>query len=136
MVWFNSDRAIYLQMADRLCDDILIGTYAEGDRVPSVRDYSIALGVNTNTAVKTYDYLGREGVIFNKRGMGYYVSPGAKEKILQDRKATFVKDKVPTLFKDMELLGISIDDLCSLYQGYVDTKALKQAKVQTAGLDS
>ncbi len=136
MVWFNSDRAIYLQMADRLCDDILIGTYVEGDRVPSVRDYSIALGVNTNTAVKTYDYLGREGVIFNKRGMGYYVSPGAKEKILQDRKATFVKDKVPTLFKDMELLGISIDDLCSLYQDYVDAKALKQAKMQTAGSDS
>ena len=123
MVWFNSDRAIYLQMADRLCDDILIGTYAEGDRVPSVRDYSVALGVNTNTAVKTYDYLGREGVIFNKRGMGYFVSPGAKGKILEERRATFVKDTVPTLFKDMDLLGISIDELCALHEEFVNKKS-------------
>ncbi len=128
MVRFNSDRAIYLQMADRLCDDILIGTYAEGDRVPSVRDYSVALGVNTNTAVKTYDYLGREGVIFNKRGMGYFVSPGAKDKILQERRAVFVKDTVPTIFKDMELLGISIDDLLSLHKDYVDAKKVSMAK--------
>lgn len=123
MVWFNSDRAIYLQMADRLCDDILIGTYAEGDRVPSVRDYSVALGVNTNTAVKTYDHLGREGVIFNKRGMGYFVSPGAKGKILEERRATFVKDTVPTLFKDMNLLGISIDELCALHKEFVSEKS-------------
>lgn len=129
MVRFNSDRAIYLQMADRLCDDILIGTYAEGDRVPSVRDYSVALGVNTNTAVKTYDYLGREGVIFNKRGMGYFVSPGAKDKILQERRAVFVKDTMPTLFKDMELLGISIDELRSLHKDYVDSKKANMANV-------
>lgn len=129
MVWFNSDRAIYLQMADRLCDDILIGTYAEGDRVPSVRDYSVALGVNTNTAVKTYDYLGREGVIFNKRGMGYFVSPGAKDKILQERRAVFVKDTMPTLFKDMELLGISIDELRSLHKDYVDSKKANMANM-------
>lgn len=129
MVRFNSDRAIYLQMADRLCDDILIGTYAEGDRVPSVRDYSVALGVNTNTAVKTYDYLGREGVIFNKRGMGYFVSPGAKDKILQERRAVFVKDTMPTLFKDMELLGISIDELRSLHKDYVDSKKANMANM-------
>ncbi len=110
-------------MADRLCDDILIGTYAEGDRVPSVRDYSVVLGVNTNTAVKTYDYLGREGVIFNKRGMGYFVSPGAKGKILEERRATFVKDTVPTLFKDMDLLGISIDELCALHEEFVNKKS-------------
>lgn len=116
-------------MADRLCDDILIGTYAEGDRVPSVRDYSVALGVNTNTAVKTYDYLGREGVIFNKRGMGYFVSPGAKDKILQERGAVFVKDTMPTLFKDMELLGISIDELRSLHKDYVDSKKANMANM-------
>lgn len=116
-------------MADRLCDDILIGTYAEGDRVPSVRDYSVALGVNTNTAVKTYDNLGREGVIFNKRGMGYFVSPGAKDKILQERRAVFVKDTVPTLFKDMELLGISIDELRILHKDYVDSKKVNMANM-------
>ena len=46
MTTFNPDRAIFLQMADRLCDEIISGTYAEGDRVPSVRDYAVSLQVN------------------------------------------------------------------------------------------
>ena len=49
---FNNDKAIYIQMADRLCDDILAGTYSDDDRVPSVREYAVSLEVNTNTAVK------------------------------------------------------------------------------------
>ena len=49
---FNNDKAIYLQMADRLCDEILAGTYGDDDRVPSVREYAVAMEVNTNTAVK------------------------------------------------------------------------------------
>ena len=67
MTTFNPDRAIFLQMADRLCDEIISGTYAEGDRVPSVRDYAVSLQVNTNTAVKTYEFLSRDGIIYNKR---------------------------------------------------------------------
>ena len=52
MTTFNPDKAIYLQMADRLCDEILAGTYRADDRVPSVREYAVLLQVNTNTAVK------------------------------------------------------------------------------------
>lgn len=115
---FNSDRAIFLQMADRLCDEILTGTYQEGDRVPSVRDYAISLQVNTNTAVKTYEYLGREGVIFNKRGMGYFVSPGAKDKIKEERKADFLRRTLPELFRSMGMLGISIDEVVSRHKEY------------------
>ena len=51
MTTFNPDKAIYLQMADRLCDEILAGTYRADDRVPSVREYAVLLQVNTNTAV-------------------------------------------------------------------------------------
>lgn len=115
---FNSDRAIFLQMADRLCDEILTGTYKEGDRVPSVRDYAISLQVNTNTAVKTYEHLGREGVIFNKRGMGYYVSPGAKGKIMEERKTDFLRRTLPELFRSMGMLGISIDEVVSRHKEY------------------
>ena len=84
---FTNEKAIFLQMADRLCDEILAGTYRADDRIPSVREYAVMLGVNTNTAVKTYELLAREGVIYNKRGMGYYVSPDARQQILARRRA-------------------------------------------------
>lgn len=111
MVTFNSDRAIFLQMADRLCDEILIGTYGEGDRVPSVRDYAISLEVNTNTAVKTYEHLGREGIIFNKRGVGYFVSEGAKEKIMEERRNDFFSRTLPEILRQMRLLGVQINEV-------------------------
>ena len=64
---FNNDKAIYLQIADRLSDEILAGVYKAFDRIPSVREYAATLGVNANTAVKAYDQLAQEGIIFNKR---------------------------------------------------------------------
>ena len=69
-VTFNNDKAIYVQMADRLCDEIIAGKYNADDRIPSVREYSVLLGVNTNTAVKAYETLARDEVIYNKRGLG------------------------------------------------------------------
>lgn len=120
MATFNSDRAIFLQMADRLCDEILIGTYGDGDRVPSVRDYAVSLQVNTNTAVKTYEHLGREGVIFNKRGLGYFVCPDAKAKILRERRTDFMRRTLPEIFRNMGMLGISMDDIVRLHGEYVD----------------
>ena len=65
---FNNNKAIYLQMADRLCDDILAGKYKADDRIPSVREYAVMLEVNTNTAVKAYEELARDGVVYNRRG--------------------------------------------------------------------
>ncbi len=76
---FTNDKAIYIQMADRLCDEILAGKYKDDDRIPSVREYAVLLEVNTNTAVKAYEQLAREEIIYNKRGLGYFVTPGAKK---------------------------------------------------------
>ena len=66
---FNSNKAIYEQMADRLCDEIIAENYKADDRIPSVREYAIMLEVNTNTAVKAYELLAREETIYNKRGL-------------------------------------------------------------------
>ena len=57
---FNNDKAIYIQIADRLCDEIIAGTYGEDSRIPSVREYAMLLQVNTNTAVKASDELARK----------------------------------------------------------------------------
>ena len=113
---FSNEKPIYLQMADRLMDEILAGNYKDDDRIPSVREYSVLLEVNTNTAVKAYDELARENIIYNKRGLGYFVTPGAKEHIMNERKQLFIKEQLPELFRQMKLLGITIDDIKALYE--------------------
>ena len=112
---FSNDKAIYIQMADRLCDEILSGVYQDDDRIPSVREYAVLLEVNTNTAVKAYEQLAREEVIYNKRGLGYFVTPGAKKQILKVRKQEFMKEKLPELFRQMQLLGITLEDVKDVY---------------------
>jgi DNA-binding transcriptional regulator YhcF (GntR family) len=112
---FNSDKPIYIQMADRLCDEILAETYKDDDRIPSVREYAVLLEVNTNTAVKAYDELSRANIIYNKRGLGYFVTKGAKKQILKERKKVFMKERLPELFRQMQLLGITLEDVKVVY---------------------
>ncbi len=113
---FSSDKAIYIQIADRLCDEILAGKYKDDDRIPSVREYAVLLEVNTNTAVKAYDELARANIIYNKRGLGYFVTSGAKKQILKERKQEFMKERLPELFRQMRLLGIGIEEVCKAWE--------------------
>lgn len=112
---FSNDKPIFQQMADRLCDEILAETYQDDDRIPSVREYAVMLEVNTNTAVKAYEQLSRENIIYNKRGLGYFVTPGAKKQILKERKRAFMKERLPELFRQMQLLGITLEDVKVAY---------------------
>ena len=102
-------------MADRLCDEILAGTYKDDDRIPSVREYAVMLEVNANTAAKAYDELSRANIIYNKRGLGYFVTPGAKKQILKERKKEFMKERLPELFRQMQLLSITLEDVKNEY---------------------
>ena len=119
---FTNDKAIYIQMADRLCDEILAGKYKDDDRIPSVREYAVMLEVNANTAVKAYDELSRANIIYNKRGLGYFVTPGAKKQILKERKQEFMKQRLPELFRQMQLLDITMDDVAEAYKGIKSVK--------------
>ncbi len=110
-VTFSNDKAIYLQMADRLCDEILAGTYGADGRIPSVREYAVMLEVNTNTAVKAYDALARDGIIYNRRGLGYFVSPTARDTIMQSRRREFIDRTLPEMFRNMRLLDIGMDEV-------------------------
>ena len=112
---FKENKAIYLQIVDRLCDDILLGKYQEEDRIPSVREYSASVEVNVNTAVRSYDHLQNQGIIFTKRGLGYFVSPGAKSVIEEMRREEFLNEKLPELLQSMNTLNNSIDEMvCKL----------------------
>ena len=121
---FSNDKAIYMQMADRLCDEILSGTYKDDDRIPSVREYAVLLEVNTNTAVKAYDELARANIIYIKRGLGYFVTKGAKEQILKERRRIFLSERLPELFRQMELLNISIGDVTKEHEKFVQAPAI------------
>ena len=129
---FNSNKAIYLQMADRLCDEVLAGTYGADDRIPSVREYAVMLGVNSNTVVKAYDELARANIIYNRRGMGYYVMPGAREQIQQERRQHFMLKQLPELFHHMQLLGISIDEVNNAWNESKATNKCYKTKENSA----
>lgn len=113
---FSSEKAIYVQMADRICDEILSGTYADDSRIPSVREYAVALEVNSNTAVKAYEQLARDGIIYTRRGLGYFVTAGAKERILAARRTQFLSQTLPDVFRQMRLLGIGISDVVAAWK--------------------
>lgn len=108
---FNQDKPIYLQISDRLCNEIIAGTYEDDARIPSVRDYAATLQVNANTAVKAYEQLSRDGIIYQRRGMGYFVTAGARDRIMEQRREVFMRDTLSAVFADMQLLGITIDDV-------------------------
>jgi DNA-binding transcriptional regulator YhcF (GntR family) len=111
MMSFNNDKPIFQQIAERLEDEILANTYQDDERIPSVREYAVMLEVNSNTAVKAYEQLSRDNIIYNKRGLGYFVVPGAREQILKERRQAFVQQRLPELFRQMQLLGLTIDDV-------------------------
>ena len=121
---FENNKAIYEQMADRLCDEIIAKTYKADDRIPSVREYAVTLQVNTNTAVKAYELLAREQIIYNKRGMGYFVSAGAREQIMLARKKTFCQQTLPSLFREMQLLGITMEEVVQEHKSKVQSQTL------------
>ena len=112
---FTNDKAIYLQMADRLCDEILADNYKDDDRIPSVREYAVLLEVNVNTAVKAYEELARANIIYNKRGLGYFVTKGARKQILKERRRQFMKERLPELFRQMRLLDITLENVKAAY---------------------
>lgn len=116
---FKNYKAIYLQIADRICDEILLGTYGEEERIPSVREYASVVEVNANTAMRAFDYLQSLQVIYNKRGIGYFVAVGAKGAILKLRKEMFLKDELEYFFKQLCSMNVSVVELSAMYNEYI-----------------
>ena len=116
---FKESKSIYLQIADRICDEILQGQYKEEERIPSVREYAATVEVNANTVVRSFDYLQGQDIIYNKRGLGYFVAQGGRERILELRKAVFLRDELPEFFRQLKMLGIPLSDVEKMYQDYL-----------------
>lgn len=112
---FANKQPIYMQIAEYFCENILKKEWKENEKIPSVREIAVEVEVNPNTAIRAYTFLQDQGIIYNKRGIGYYVSVDGYEKALQMRKQEFIQKDLPSLFKTMELLTLKLDDLVHLY---------------------
>ncbi len=111
---FNGKKAIYLQIADLICDNILQGKSGVEERIPSVRETAADVEVNSNTVMRSYDWLQNHQIIYTKRGLGYFVCPDAKDNIMKMRKEEFFKESVPELIKKMHIIGITKEELMDI----------------------
>ena len=108
---FRKQQPIYLQSADHLSEQVLQGALTPDDRMPSVRDVAASMGVNPNTVVRSFDYLQQEEIIYQRRGVGYFVSPDAKEKVLAEQRREFLEEELPLIRQKMQVLGIDLKQL-------------------------
>lgn len=92
------------------------GEWREEERIPSVRELSVRLAVNTHTVLKAYEYLQDEGIIYPRRGMGFYLAEKATEMVAKARREEFFQTTLDDVFREMEMLGISIDDIVKHYR--------------------
>ena len=113
---FRQNQAIYLQIADHITERIISGTWAEGERIPSIREMSEDIEVNPNTVMRSYGYLQDLGIIYNQRGIGYFVAEDAYQKTLELKKKNFIRRELPRIFRTMDLLHLSCEDLRTLHE--------------------
>ena len=108
---FSEPKGIYLQIADRMRERILRGEWRTGERIPSIRELAIELGVNPNTVTKSYQKLLDRELISNQRGRGYFVSENAAERALREMREEFMRDELPRIIAAMRLLGIGVEEI-------------------------
>lgn len=110
---FNGNKPIYLQICDTICEQILSGELRPDERIPSVREYGADIGVNPNTIMRSYEKLTNEGIIYNRRGIGYFISPKAREMVLEAQRMEFIADELPKVVRRAALLELDLISLLS-----------------------
>lgn len=115
---FRESQAIYLQIADFVCEKLLLREWAPGERIPSVRELAIQLEVNPNTVMRTYEFLQQQGIIFNQRGIGFFAAQDAIRQATQYRREAFIEKDLPQVFRSLFLLGMDLEELRARYEKY------------------
>lgn len=116
---FKDSQSIYLQIADHICEKILLKEWKPEERIPSVRELAVQLEVNPNTVMRTFDFLQQKEIIYNQRGIGYFVTGDAYKKSLDYRKDDFLQKELPGVFRNLYLLGMSTDELRPRFEKFV-----------------
>ena len=116
---FTDNKAIYLQIAEHVCERILLGKWKVDEKVPSVREMAVDLEVNPNTVMRTYELLQNKNIINNKRGIGFFLAEDAVANVRNYRKGQFMNDELPVFFRNLYLLNIGFDELQTRYNTFV-----------------
>ncbi|REE67001.1 DNA-binding transcriptional regulator YhcF (GntR family) [Paenibacillus taihuensis] len=110
----DDSRPIFVQIAERIEDDIIGGGLPEETQVPSTNQFAAFYGINPATAAKGVNMLVDEQILYKKRGIGMFVAAGAKEKLMDKRKEQFYEQYVVTMIREAEKLGITAEQLTEM----------------------
>lgn len=116
---FNGNKPIYLQITEGIMDQIADGEFPPEGRLPSVREYAARVEVNANTVMRAYDWLQQQHVIFNRRGIGFFVLPEAVKRIGEMRRNVFFRDEADYFFRRLASFGLTPADVAALYEDYL-----------------
>lgn len=115
---FKNNEAIYLQIAAYMSDHILLGKWPPDDKIPSVRELAVELQVNPNTVMRTYEYLQNQEVVYNKRGIGFFVAPDGVKKVKKYKRERFLQQELPEFFRNVFLLDIPLEEVQQRYEHF------------------
>jgi DNA-binding transcriptional regulator YhcF (GntR family) len=112
----DDTRPIFVQIAERIEADILAGRLAEEEQVPSTNQFATLYQINPATAAKGVNLLVDQGILYKKRGLGMYVAPGARARLLEKRREQFFEQYVVTMLQEAEKLGITTEQVTEMMQ--------------------
>lgn len=108
---FDGRDPIYLQIADQIRTDVVSGALGEEEQVMSTTQYATAYRINPATAAKAFAELVDEGTLYKRRGVGMFVAPGARDRLVAQRRERFFADAVDPVATEARVLGIPLDDV-------------------------
>jgi len=112
----TQEKSIYLQISEMIENDILRNIILEEERAPSINELVRLYTINPATATKGINILVEQGILYKKRGIGMFVTKGAKEKIMEKRKEEFYDNYIKKLLVEAARLGIGQDELLTMIQ--------------------
>ena len=116
---FRDNPAIYIQIAEYVCEQILLKRWKLGDKIISIRELAVTIEVNPNTVQRAYDFLQQQNIITNKRGIGYFTEPDAMERILSFRREQFLDNELPVFLRNMYLLKLDMKEIKTIYDQFI-----------------
>jgi DNA-binding transcriptional regulator YhcF (GntR family) len=122
---FKENPAIYIQIAEYVCEQILLKKWKIGEKIISIRELAAEIEVNPNTVQRAYDLLQHQSIITNKRGIGYFIEDEAMERILDFRREQFEANELPVFFRNLYLLKIDFKEIKGKYDEFVKSNFKK-----------
>ena len=120
---FKESKPIYMQIVDSIMDSVQSGEYPEESRMPSVREFASRFEVNPNTMMRAYDWLQQQGMIYNKRGIGFFVTQGCRDRVIKERVKEFFDNEMAYFLQRLESFGVSPDELAQRYAEFLKKSA-------------